>query len=279
MTAMPGMSIASTHNEHVKAATALRNRRDRERTGLTLVDGGRECLRALEAGVDVVEAFVCRQAIRTPDAAAAVDRLRGSGARVFDVTDHVLAKVAFGDRSDGVVVVARVPSTSLEHLAPPPNALIAIVEALEKPGNLGAILRSADGAGIDAVIAADPLTDLFNPNAIRASVGTIFSVPIAQGPTSSVVPWLASRGIRAVVAVVDAPGSYTDVDLTVPTALVLGSEAAGLSATWRAADAVPVRLPMLGTADSLNVSVAAAVLFYEARRQRDARGEQGSPRT
>ena len=145
-----------------------------------------------------------------------------------------------------------------------------VVEGVEKPGNLGAILRSADGAGADALIAADPRTDLFNPNAIRASLGTVFTVPVAAATTSEVMAWLRARGIGLVVARVDGATVHTAADLAGPVAIVLGSEAHGLTGTWDGPDVRAVRLPMLGSADSLNVSAAAAVLLYEARRQRDA---------
>ena len=139
---------------------------------------------------------------------------------------------------------------------------------MEKPGNLGAVLRSADGAGVDALVASDPRTDLFNPNAIRASLGTIFAVPLAAGPTPDVLDWLRERRIRIVVARVDGPERYSTADLTGPLAIVLGSEAEGLGEAWSGPNVTAVRLPMLGVADSLNVSAAAAVLLYEARRQR-----------
>jgi TrmH family RNA methyltransferase len=151
---------------------------------------------------------------------------------------------------------------------PPPNPLIAIVEAVEKPGNLGAILRTADGAGADAVIAADPRTDLFNPNAIRASLGTIFSLPLAAATTAETLDWLTVRAIRPIATRVDAPLLYSEADLRGPIALVLGSEAGGLTDAWDDPRVTAVRIPMLGSADSLNVSVAAAIVLYEAVRQR-----------
>jgi TrmH family RNA methyltransferase len=169
-----------------------------------------------------------------------------------------------------MVAVVRTPPTDLARLAPGEESLVVVVEAVEKPGNLGAILRTADGAGVDAVIAADPRTDLFNPNAIRASLGTVFTRPVAAAPTAEVLAWLADRGIRPVAARVDAERPYTDADLRGPVALVLGSEAEGLREAWDDAGVEPVRIPMHGTADSLNVSVAAAVLLYEAVRQRTA---------
>ncbi len=146
--------------------------------------------------------------------------------------------------------------------------MVAVVEGVEKPGNLGAVLRSADGAAVDAVVAASPRTDLFNPNAVRASAGTIFTVPLAAAPTVDVLAWLRERGLRIVAARVDAGQRYTELDLTGPLALVVGAEADGLGVAWSAPDVTAVHLPMLGVADSLNVSVSAAILFYEARRQR-----------
>lgn len=263
-------AITSAANPRVKAAVRLRDRGERERTGLTIVDGARELLRALERGVEVDHAFASRSLVRPGEAATALVRLEAAGATILEVPPAVLAKVAFGDRSDGLVAVVRAPSTRLDDLALPAEPLLVVVEAVEKPGNLGAILRSADGAGADAVVAADPRTDLFNPNAIRASLGTIFSVPTATATADAVLEWLVRRGIRPVAARVDGAADYRDVDLRGPLAIVLGSEAGGLTRTWSAPPVEPVRIPMLGSADSLNVSVAAAVLLYEARRQRDA---------
>ena len=191
-------------------------------------------------------------------------------ARLVEVTETALAKLAFGDRADGIVAVGLRPPLDLAGVRLGTDPLVAVVEGVEKPGNLGAILRSADGAGVDALVAADPRTDLFNPNAIRASLGTIFAVPLAAGPSHEVRAWLVELGLRIVVARVDADRAYTEVDLTGPLAIVLGSEAAGLGPTpgpGRTSSAV--RLPMRGVADSLNVSAAGAVLLYEARRQRD----------
>ena len=261
-------AITSLTNPRVKAAVRLRDRREREATGRMIVDGARELLRALDRGIAIEEAFVCPALVRTTGASEALDRLRACGAAMTEVSAPVLAKVAFGDRSDGVVAVIDVPPDELDTIALPADPLIVVVEAVEKPGNLGAILRTADAAGASAVIAADPRTDLFNPNAIRASLGTIFSVPIAEASTPATIEWLAARSIRPVAARVDAPTLYSEADLRGPLAIVLGSEADGLSAAWDDPRVTSVRIPMLGTADSLNVSVAAAVLLYEAVRQR-----------
>jgi TrmH family RNA methyltransferase len=265
----PSTPITSLTNARVKAAVRLRDRRERAATGLTIVDGAREILRALDAGIAVAEAFVAPDLVRTPDAHQAADRLRAAG-EALETTPAVLAKVAFGDRSDGVVAVVRTPELGLDDLLLSVNPLVVVVEGVEKPGNLGAVLRTADGAGVDAVIVADPLTDPFNPNAIRASLGTIFTIPVATAPAPVARDWLGSQGIRPVAAIVGGPTLYTETDLSGPLAIVLGSEADGLSDAWRGDDVEGVSIPMLGAADSLNVSIAGAVLLYEAVRQRHA---------
>jgi TrmH family RNA methyltransferase len=271
MTGMSASTLASPSNPRVKAAAALRDRRDRDATGLTLVDGARELRRALESGVEVVEAFVCEPLLAGEDARAALDALRARGVPVTTTTEAAFAKVAFGDRAEGLVAVVRAPSLALDDLRLPAEPLLVVIEAVEKPGNIGAVLRSADGAGVDAVIAASPRTDLANPNVIRASAGTIFAVPMAAAPTDEVLTWLRAGGLRIVAARVDAGREYTDADLTGSIAIVVGSEAEGLTPAWLAPDIEPIHLPMLGIADSLNVSVSAAVLVYEARRQRGGR--------
>ncbi len=260
-------AITSTKNPRIRAAAALRDRRERDQAGLTLVDGVRELARALAGGADVAEIFVDEDRLGH-EGATAVDEARRRGAIVTPVSDAVLARLAYGDRAEGLVAVVRVPDLALPGLSLPADPLVVVLEGVEKPGNLGAVLRTADAAGADAVIAADPRTDLFNPNAIRASLGTIFAVPMASGSSVAVRDHLAARGIRLVVARVDADAPYTDVDLRGPVALILGSEADGLGVAWAGPLVVPVSLPMLGVADSLNVSIAAAVLLYEARRQR-----------
>ena len=260
--------VTSLANPRIKAAVALRDRRERDRAGLTLVDGAREVRRALDADVVVEEAFVCESLLAGPDARMALDRLRASEVPLQPVSEAVFAKLAFGQRGEGLVAVVRIPSLALGALELPAGPLVVVVEAVEKPGNLGAILRSADGAGADAVIAASPRTDLFNPNAIRGSAGTIFSLPLATATTAEAQAWLTERSLRIVTARVDADRVYSEVDLTGPLALVVGAEAEGLSDTWRGPGVESVRIPMLGVADSLNVSVSAAILLYEARRQR-----------
>ena len=272
--ATPAAPITSLTNLRVKAAVRLRDRREREATGLTIVDGAREILRALDAGVRVETAFLAEDLVRTPDAVAVAERLWHRPTTV-PVSPAVLAKVAFGERSDGIVAIIRTPTATLDDIRLADDPLIVVIEGVEKPGNLGAVLRTADAAGVAAVIAADPRTDLFNPNAIRASLGTIFALPVVATTTPETIGWLGGHGIRPVATIVDAATAWTDADLGGPLAIVLGSEADGLSAAWHDSDVTAISIPMRGIADSLNVSAAAAVVLFEAVRQRAVTRDRG----
>ena len=262
--------ITSRHNPHVKEAARLRDRRQREKQGRILIDGVRELGRAARAGVRLVEVFVCEPLLAGDDARQLPAELAAGGCEVLPVSEDVFQKLAFGQRAEGLLGVAETPRPTLASLALPEKALVALLEGVEKPGNLGAVLRSADAAGVFAVIVADGRTDLYNPNAIRASLGTIFTMPLAEATGSEAREWLGEKKFAIVAARVDGAVPYTAIDYRGPTAIVLGSEAAGLSAIWRGPQIQAVRLPMRGVADSLNVSVTAAVLFYEALRQRSA---------
>jgi TrmH family RNA methyltransferase len=263
-------TITSLQNARIKDAARLRDRRHRERQGRIVIDGARELLRAIGAGVRLREVFVCEPLCQGQDARQVLATLPQSGAEVLDVAPPVFEKLAFGHRAEGVLAVADMPRRRLDEIVLPPNPLVAVLEGVEKPGNVGAVLRSADSAGVAVVIVADPRTDLYNPNAIRASLGTIFTMPVCEAASGEVLDWLRCQGLTILAARVDGSVPYTSVNYRGPTAIVLGSEAEGLSPAWSAADITAIRLPMLGAADSLNVSATAAVLFYEARRQRDA---------
>jgi TrmH family RNA methyltransferase len=215
---------------------------------------------------------VCTPLLQGEDARAALDALEERNVAVRTTNEKVFEKLAFGDRAEGMLAIVRIPSTALDDLDLRPEPLVVVLEGVEKPGNLGAALRSVDGAGADALIVASGRTDPFNPNVIRASAGTVFSVPLATADTADVIAWLGARGIRIVAARVGAPAAYTDADLRGPLAIALGSEAGGLTAAWDGEGIEAVSLPMHGIADSLNVSVTAAVLLYEARRQRGRPG-------
>lgn len=262
--------ISSVANPRLKAAVRLRSRRERDGQGLTLIDGVRETLRALSGGAILVEAFVAPEYCTDQECQALLERLREESVTVLEVGREAFAKLAYGDRIDGVVAVAETPLRRLDDLILPPEPLICIVEGVEKPGNLGAILRTADGAGVTAVVVADAATDLFNPNIIRASLGTVFAVPVSVASSGEVLTWLRDRGIAIIAARVDASVDYTEADYSGSVAIALGSEARGLSDAWGELARASVRVPMLGVADSLNVSATAAVLLYEALRQRGA---------
>ena len=209
--------------------------------------------------------------VRTDAARALVPRV-ASAAEIIETTPELLARLAYGDRDEGVVAVFETPAVDLGAAAAalPEHPLIAVMEQVEKPGNLGALLRSADGAGVDLVIAADPVSDIWNPNAIRASLGTIFSTPVASCSSREALAFLRDLDVTVLAARVEGAADYDAVDMTGSLALVVGAETSGLSETWTGEGVTPVAIPMHGLADSLNVSTSAAVLFYEARRQRRA---------
>lgn len=260
--------ITSLHNQRIKDAARLRDRRQRDKQGRIMIDGARELARAIEAGVELLEAFVCEPLCHTDEARRVLSQLAATRAELLPVSSEVFQKLAFGHRAEGVLAVARTPCRTLAELTLPDEPLVAVVEAVEKPGNLGAVVRSADAAGVSAVLAAGHGTDLYNPNVIRASLGTVFTLRVCAAATIEIQAWLRERGFAMFAARPDAERLYTEVRYTGRTALVLGSEAAGLSDAWRSDDVTPIKLPMRGRADSLNISAAAAVLFYEALRQR-----------
>jgi RNA methyltransferase, TrmH family len=261
------LEITSPANPRVKQLVTLRRRRARDEAGVTLVEGRAEIELALAAGVRPRSLYYC-PALESDDQPDLVGRARELGAEVVRVSRAVFEKVSYREGPDGWLAVVPAVETSLAHLILGPRPLILACAGLEKPGNLGAILRTADAAGVAAVIAADPVADWGNPNVVRASKGTVFSVPVAAATSAEVLAWIAAHGLQIVAATPDASRLVTDADLTGPTALAVGAEHAGLSADWLQRADVRVRIPMLGRADSLNVSASAAILAYEAVRQR-----------
>ena len=260
--------ITSRQNAHVKDAVRLRDGHERRRQQQFIIDGAREISRALDSGVRPLKAFICDELCHSVECHHAKAALETYDAELFHVSPDVFAKLAFGDRHEGIVLVAESPQRMLADLNVPANPLIAVLEGIEKPGNVGAILRSADAAGLHAVIIADGPTDLYNPNTIRASLGTVFRQNICEATSADAIEWLRSKVLAIIAARPDATMLYTDANFRTGVAIVLGSESAGLTDAWNAAGITAVRLPMHGLADSLNVSTTAAVLFYEALRQR-----------
>jgi len=264
-------AITSPGNERIKRAVRLRRGTHRRDEGLTLVDGARELTAALAAGVTFRQVYFHRGETPAEDLSKLLADAAQAGAEVFEVSEAVAGRLAYGERRDGVWGAVVPPDRQLSDIELGAKPVVAVLEGVEKPGNLGAVVRSADAAGVSAVIVADGGTDLYNPNAIRASLGTIFRVPMCTAASADVLAWTRQHQLQLVAARLDGEAPPWDVDLTRPTALLLGAEATGLSTAWNQADVCAVRLPMQGIADSLNVSTTAAVLFYEALRQRLAK--------
>ncbi|MGB6455808.1 MAG: TrmH family RNA methyltransferase [Streptosporangiaceae bacterium] len=261
------LEITSPANPRVKQLVALRRRRGRDEAGVTLIEGRAEIELALAAGVAPRSLYFC-PALAAPAEPDLVGRARELGADVVRMSRAVFEKVSYREGPDGWLAVVPAVETSLAHLVLGPRPLVLACAGLEKPGNLGAILRTADAAGVAAVIAADPVTDWGNPNVVRASRGTVFSVPIASATGAEALAWIAAHGLQVVAATPDAPVLVTEADLTGPTVLAVGAEQAGLPADWLERADLRVRIPMFGRADSLNVSISAAIITYEAVRQR-----------
>lgn len=261
--------ISSTTNPRVKRAAALRQGRHRRDEGRFPIDGVRELRRALEAGIEVSEFFFCPGEF-SPDHVDLLERCKATGAELLSVTPAVLERLAYGDRQTGFVAIARAPVRGLNQIALPELPLVAVLEGVEKPGNVGAICRSGDAAGISALLLAGIVSDIWNPNAIRASQGTLFSMSLAAAEGADTYAWLRAKGLKIFAARVNGGMDYRRANFNQPCAVVLGSEAEGLSDLWRGDAIESIALPVVGIADSLNVSATAAVLFYEAIRQRAA---------
>ncbi|MBX3051089.1 MAG: RNA methyltransferase [Caldilineaceae bacterium] len=265
------MHITSPGNPRIKNVVRLTaNRRQREQSRQTIVEGSREVRRCLDAGVIPAEAYLCPELIAADDQDIAhrLSQLAPRHAQIATVPPEIFAKIAVRGDSGGLLLVIPYTRTRLNDLPLSANPFLVVVEGAEKPGNVGAILRTADAAGVDGLILCAGGTDLHNPNVIRASLGTRFTVPVAEAPTAEVIAWLKERGIVAVAATPDATAAYTEADLTGPVAIVTGSEAEGLSDEWLAAAAATVTIPMRGVADSLNLATSTALLLYEVVRQR-----------
>lgn len=265
-------SITSAQNPKIKDFLALQEKsRLRREKGLFVVEGRRELLHCLEAGFSPRTIFVCEEILGAGEMEAVLGAA-GEGCTVFSVSANVYDRMAYRSGTEGVTAIMQARNLRLEELRfRNEEPLIVVVEAVEKPGNLGAILRSADAAGADAVIVCDPLTDLYNPNLIRASIGAVFSVPVVAASSAETIEWLRSRGVTIYTAQLQDSSWYYDCDMKKATAIVMGTEATGLTGIWRVAADRHIRIPMLGKLDSLNVSVSAAVLLFEAVRQRNSK--------
>ncbi len=260
--------IVSTQNPRIKGLVRLRNRRERDRSGTFLIEGYRELRRAVDGGVSITDLYTSPELYLGDNEPQLVLDIQATGARVFAVEPDPFRKASYRDRPEGLLAVAEQFNTNLDHLDPGSDPLLLIAESIEKPGNLGTMLRTAEAAGASAVIAADPTTDPFNPNVVRASLGTLFRVPLAVASSSATLEWLRERGIRTLAATPEGAVPHWEADCTGAVALIVGSEQYGLAEVWMDGADQRVVIPMPGSVDSLNAAMAAGILLFEAVRQR-----------
>lgn len=254
--------ITSVQNPKIKRLLELQQKSSvRRQYGLFVVEGRREIERCINSGYQVDTLFWCPEIFGTEEPQV-------EGARLFQVTANIYNKVAYRGGTEGVIAEVVVRRHTLKDLKLQKRALVVVMESVEKPGNVGAVLRTADAANADAVIVCDPLTDLYNPNLIRASVGAFFSVPCVACTSEECISWLKANGVQILTAQLQDSCFYYESDMARSTAIVVGTEATGLTERWRQAADGHIRIPMLGIGDSLNVSVSAAILIFEAVRQR-----------
>lgn len=266
----PDLTITSPQNPRIKSVLRLlRQRRARDREGTIVIEGVRELTMAMAGKQPCRTVYFCPEFIPSSAPAYLLTDLKRHGADFVLVPPAVFQRLSYREHPEGILATGPWRSADLSTLTHSTNPALVVAQGLEKPGNLGALLRTADGAGLDGVIVCDRTTDIANPNTVRASLGTLFSIPVAEAPTEAVLDHLDQHGIAPIVTTPAAGTPYWEADLTGPAAIVVGPEHAGLSERWlHARNAIPVAIPMHGRADSLNASVAAAILMYELVRQR-----------
>jgi RNA methyltransferase, TrmH family len=264
--------ITSLQNPKVKKAVKLADRKERNTTGLFLIEGYRELKRAADGAVTFQTLFICPKLFLGTNENALIDQLHNQGVEIIVCSQQVFQKLSYRDRPDGLLAIAVQMQRSLKDLIAKLTAkkdpFLIIAEAIEKPGNLGTILRSADAAGVDGVIVCDRCTDIYNPNVVRASVGTLFTISVVEASSADTLRWLQEQNIKVVAATPSAEEEFTRTNLREGIAIAVGTEQLGLSETWMKAADRKVRIPMHGVADSLNVATATTLLLYEAVRQR-----------
>lgn len=271
--------ISSMQNPKVKRLLLLQQKAaERRKCGIFVVEGQRETARCADAGFEIDAAFVCPQVTRTTEAELmpVLSALEERN-RLFVVSPEVYEKIAYRGSTEGIVAEVRMRDTRLEELELKEHPLLVVLEQVEKPGNVGAVLRSADAAGVDGVIVCDARTDLYNPNLIRSSVGGFFSVPCVACSSEECIEFLKKHNIQILTAQLQDSHLYYESDMRRPTAIVMGTEATGLTDIWRKAADAHIRIPMLGRVDSLNVSVSAAILMFEAVRQKLKMKDESPP--
>lgn len=262
--------LTSLKSSRVKEVVKLRKRRERDKSRMMLIEGRRELEEALRNGAKLKTLYVCESLFDGRGQMDIVSGAQQQGVEIVTVSEPVACKMAYRDNPEGLLAVAPQPVKRLENITLGKTPFVAILEGIEKPGNLGAVLRAADGAGVDGLLLCDCATDIYNPNTIRASLGTFFTMPFAEVSSSEALQWCRQNGLQIVAATPDADLVYTKADLSGPCAVVVGSEDRGLGRLWLDEADVKVRIPMKGRADSLNAAVSTAILLYESMRQREA---------
>lgn len=257
--------ITSLQNPQIKKIVRLRDRPERDESRLFLIEGYRELKRAIDAGRTIHSIYYCPELFLGDHES---DLMKQSRAELIECTPGVFQKISYRDRPDGLLGVAPQVHLTLKDLKLSPRPFFVIAEGIEKPGNLGTILRSCDAAGVDAVIVCDPTTDIHNPNVVRSSVGTLFTLPVIEADGDATLAYLREHRITIVAATPHAQQIYTNADFSQPIAIAVGTEQYGLSEKWMKRSDCQVRIPMLGVADSLNVASATTLLLYEVVRQR-----------
>lgn len=264
------INITSVVNPKLKALVSLRKSECRRKNKLFIIEGYRELKLALSSGISVKEIYFCPECFSAKDGIELITYAKKNGVSTFRISEKAYLKISFGDRCEGLIAVACQFDSSLSHLKVSNAPFFLVVEALEKPGNLGAIMRTVDAGGVDALIVSDPFVDIYNPNVVRSSLGALFTAQIAQASNNVVLSWLRDHKVKIVCALPNAKTNYTSYDFKGACALVLGSEDKGVGEFWVDNADELVTIPMKGKVDSLNVSVAAAIIIFEAIRQRDA---------
>lgn len=260
--------ITSLQNPRIKNIVHLSKGRERKSQNLFVIEGYREISMAFASGFSINELYYSKEIGLTVEIDHLINKMPKE-VKLVEISRSVFEKIAYRENSDGLLALATPRYTALAQLELPKTPLVLVLESVEKPGNLGAILRTADAANLDAVIVCDPQTDVYNPNVVRSSLGCIFTQQVVTCSTSEAIDFLRDKGIFSFAAALTAKGFYHDADFTKPTAIVMGTEADGLSETWLKGADASIKIPMSGKVDSLNVSTSAAILVFEARRQRN----------